>query len=170
MTSKCLGQSEPPGPRLSHGDLFRGFFFVGISGVAGVLPFAGRIVIERRHWLTDAEFSDLFSVCQFLPGLNIVNFVAAFGFRRRGLPGAAAAVIGLLATPVTIVIALGLLYERYGTLRIAIHGLGGTCSRSSWVDSGYGNQDYPTGSRHNRPRDYRGRCADAALGFKVAFG
>ena len=169
MTPICLGPSEPSGPRLTHGDRFRGFFFAGISGVAGVLPLARRIAIERRHWLTDAEFSHLFSVWQFLPGSNIVNFVAAFAFRHRGLPSAAAAVIGLLATPATIVIALGAsCTNRYGTLPFSIQGLGGTCSGSSWVDSGYGNQDYPTGSRHNRPRDYRGRCADAALGFKVA--
>ncbi len=88
--------------KLSHAALFRGFFEAGIIGFGGVLPFARRIIVDQRRWMTQAEFNDLFSLCQFMPGANIVNFAFAFGARHQGVSGAAAAVGGLLAAPMGI--------------------------------------------------------------------
>jgi chromate transporter len=118
--------NEPdPSRRLSHAALFTGFFEAGIIGFGGVLPFLRRVVVERRGWLTAAEFTDLFSLCQFMPGANVVNLAFAFGARHRGISGAAAAVGGLLAAPVAIVLALGGVYGRFGGLAAVQHGLGG---------------------------------------------
>ncbi|EGO94170.1 chromate transporter, partial [Acidiphilium sp. PM] len=105
---------DPESPRPGLAELFAGFFAAGLSGFGGVLPFARRIMVERRGWLTGAEFADLFSLCQFLPGPNVVNLAAAFGARQRGPKGAVVAIAGLLAAPVVIVIALGAVYERIG--------------------------------------------------------
>lgn len=112
---------QPEPPRLGHAELFTGFFVTGLSGFGGVLPFARRMMVERRGWMTAAEFADLFSLCQFLPGPNAVNLAAAFGARHRGIPGAFTGVIGLLAAPVAVVILLGALFERYGQLPV-VHG------------------------------------------------
>jgi len=118
-------------PRLSHGALFSGFFHAGIIGFGGVLPFARRIIVDERQWLTQAEFNDLFSLCQFMPGANIVNFAFAFGARHRGVTGAAAAAGGLLGAPVAIVLALGGLYARFGGLSPVQHTLGGLAAAAS---------------------------------------
>ncbi|HQT75001.1 MAG TPA: chromate transporter [Acidiphilium sp.] len=115
--------AESPRPGLAA--LFSGFFVAGLSGFGGVLPFARRIMVERRGWLTAAEFSDLFSLCQFLPGPNVVNLAAAFGARQRGFAGATVAIVGLLAAPVAIVIALGAVYERIGSIPPVHHALQG---------------------------------------------
>jgi chromate transporter len=123
-------ESQAP-PTLSLRDLFTGFFAAGISGFGGVLPFARRIMVDQRRWLTDAEFADLFALCQFLPGPNIVNLSVAFGARHRGIPGAFAALTGLLAAPITIVVTLGLLFERYGKLPLVHHGLEGLAAGAS---------------------------------------
>ncbi len=112
-------------------DLFTGFFIAGISGFGGVLPFARRIIVDQRGWLTDAGFADLFALCQFLPGPNIVNLAVAFGARHRGISGAIVAVVGLLAAPITIVVTLGLLFERYGQLPLVHHGLEGLAAGAS---------------------------------------
>jgi len=114
--------------RLSHRELFSGFFYAGIIGFGGVLPFARRIIVEERKWLNQAEFNDLFALCQFMPGANIVNFAFAFGARHRGVSGAAAAVTGLLGAPVAIVLVLGALYGRFGGLSTVQHTLGGLAS------------------------------------------
>ena len=113
---------------LSHRDLFSGFFHAGIIGFGGVLPFARRIIVDERKWLNQAEFNDLFSLCQFMPGANIVNFAFAFGARHRGVTGAAAALAGLLAAPIAIVLVLGRLYTRFGSLGPVQHTLGGLAS------------------------------------------
>jgi chromate transporter len=120
-------QPTPP----THASLFQGFFIAGLSGFGGVLPFARRIMVDRKRWLTDAEFADLFSLCQFLPGPNIVNLSAAFGARHRGVTGAIAAMAGLLAAPITIVITLGLLFERYGKLPPIHHGIEGLAAAAA---------------------------------------
>jgi chromate transporter len=117
--------------RLTHGDLFIGFFQAGIIGFGGVLPIARRLIVDQRKWMTQAQFNDLVSLCQFLPGANIVNFAFAFGARNRGLSGAAAAVLGLLGAPVSIVLVLGAVYARYGGLPVARHALAGLAAAAA---------------------------------------
>lgn len=100
-------------------------------GFGGVLPWTRRMVVEQRGWLTGPEFTDLLALCQFLPGPNVANLSVALGARFRGVPGALAALTGLLAAPVAIVIALGGLYARYGEhpeVRGAFEGLAAAAS------------------------------------------
>lgn len=91
-----------------------GFFAVGLCGFGGVLPWARRMIVERRRWLTESEFLDLLALCQFLPGPNVCNLSIAVGARFRGVKGSAAAFLGITVLPFIIVITLGALYEGYG--------------------------------------------------------
>jgi chromate transporter len=107
-----IDSSRPPPPTIS--ELFRAFFTMALHGFGGVLPWARRIIVEEKRWMTAEEFNEAFAVSQFLPGANVVNLAVIFGGRLHGAAGAAVALIGLLAPPVTIVLVLGALYERYG--------------------------------------------------------
>jgi chromate transporter len=104
----------PPRPGLA--ELFAGFFTIGVCGFGGVLPWARWMIVEKRRWMTAAEFADLLGLCQFLPGGNIINVSIAVGARFRGMAGSAAAFVGLMAAPMAIVIALGVFYDRYSGL------------------------------------------------------
>lgn len=95
----------PKGPR----DLFIAFNRLALQGFGGVLPVAQRELVERRGWLTPAEFVELLSVGQVLPGPNIVNMALIFGDRLFGWRGAAAALAGVLAAPLALVLLLTLL-------------------------------------------------------------
>lgn len=97
----------------SVGDLFLGFLSLGLMGFGGVLPMARNMIVERRRWLTGAEFTELLSLCGFLPGANIVNMSVAIGLHFRGTAGAVASIVGLIAAPSAVVIALGVIYERF---------------------------------------------------------
>jgi chromate transporter len=77
-------------------ELFAGFFVVGICGFGGVLPWARRMIVEQRRWLTPAEFTEMLGLCQFLPGGNIMNVTIVLGSRFRGIPGALACFLGLM--------------------------------------------------------------------------
>ena len=70
---------------------------------------AQRELVERRRWLTKAEFVELLSLGQILPGPNIVNMALMFGDRHFGWRGALAALAGLLSAPLLIVLSLTLL-------------------------------------------------------------
>jgi chromate transporter len=122
--------------RLSLGALFSGFFQAGILGFGGVLPVARRIIVEQRQWLSEAAFNDLFSLCQFLPGANIVNLTFVLGARNGGLAGAAVAIAGLLAAPIAIVLCLGALYARYGGIPVVQHGLSGLAAAGAGLVMG----------------------------------
>jgi chromate transporter len=114
---------EPPGPRA----LFATFFQIAVSGFGGTLPFARRMLVERRAWLSADDFTETLSLCQSLPGPNVVNMSIVVGARACGWRGSIAAFAGLVGTPVLVVIALGALYSRFGGLdqvRHALIGLG----------------------------------------------
>ncbi len=118
-------------PTPSLADLFSGFFGIGIVGFGGVLPWARRMMVDQRGWLTPGEFNDLLALCQFLPGPNIVNMSVALGSRYRGIAGSCACVLGLLAAPMAIVIALGGIYTRYSGIPVVAHAFGGLAAAAS---------------------------------------
>ena len=106
--------TAPPGstPPTSK-ELFLGFLGLGMTAFGGALPLAHRMVVERRRWLSEAEFVQLLGLCQFLPGGNIINLSVALGMKFRGVKGALAAISGLIAVPSAVVIVLGMIYQHY---------------------------------------------------------
>jgi chromate transporter len=95
-------------------EIFLGFAAASLSGFGGVMPFARRMIVEQRRWMTAEEFNEAFSLAQFVPGPNMLNFSIVFGSRNGGPLGAVAAAAGLLVPPVIVVMALGALYVRFG--------------------------------------------------------
>jgi chromate transporter len=103
---------------LTPKQLFIGFSKIGMSGFGGVLPWARRTIVEEERWLTSEEFSAMLGICQIVPGPNIVNLGVCVGSRFAGIPGAIAAVMGLMLGPVALVIVLGILYEHYSYMPV----------------------------------------------------
>jgi chromate transporter len=87
---------------------------MSLSGFGGVLPWARRMLVEKKRWMTAEEFNEAFSLCQFLPGPNVVNLAVVFGSRFHGAWGAGVALFGLLGPPVVLMMMLGALYARFG--------------------------------------------------------
>jgi chromate transporter len=94
-------------------ELFLGFLALGMTAFGGALPLAHRMVVERRRWLSEAEFVQLLGLCQFLPGGNIINLSVALGMKFRGIKGALAGISGLIAVPSAVVIVLGIVYQHF---------------------------------------------------------
>jgi chromate transporter len=118
--------AQPNQPR-SPGELLRVFSALALQGFGGVLPIAQRELVERRHWLTQEQFVETLSIGQVLPGPNIVNMALMIGDRFFGWRGAFAALAGLLALPLMIVMTLAVLYARFAAEPLvagALHGMG----------------------------------------------
>jgi chromate transporter len=113
------------------GGLFKGFLILGLTGFGGVLPLARHMVVDQRRWLSGAEFTGILSLCQFLPGDNIMNLSVAIGLHFRGIPGAVAAISGLIAAPTAIVVALGVIYGRFSHEPHVVHMFAGLAAAAA---------------------------------------
>jgi chromate transporter len=115
--------TETPIP--SHADLFLAFFKITLSGFGGTLAWTRRMFVEEKRWMTAEQFNEDYALCQFLPGPNIVNLTSVFGSRMRGPTGAMAAWAGFLVVPFCMMLAAGMLYERFGDVEAVRRALGG---------------------------------------------
>jgi len=119
--------TSEPAIGVTLGELYRAFFATGARAFGGTLPWARRMLVEERRWLTEREFIDLFSLCNFLPGPNVASMSVIVGSRFRGLLGSAAALGGLLTVPLTTILTLAVLYARFGQqpgVEAALRGVG----------------------------------------------
>jgi chromate transporter len=127
--SPKVTESGAGGPSVAG--IFTGFFMIGGRGFGGVLPWARRTIVEERKWLTAAEFAEVLSLCQFLPGGNIINVSITLGSRFRGVPGAVAAILGLMLAPVAIVIGMGAVYDQYAEQPVVRRAFAGLAAAAS---------------------------------------
>ena len=112
--STGASRSQPSAPPIpTHAELFLAFFKITLSGFGGTLPWTRRMFVEEKRWMTAEEFNDVYALCQFLPGPNIVNLTAVFGSRMRGATGALAAWSGFLVLPFALMVTVGVLYAQY---------------------------------------------------------
>ena len=110
---------DPPAPSdalqqpQSKIDLFVSFTWLALQGFGGVLAVVQRELVEKKRWMTREEFVEEWAVAQIMPGPNVVNLALMIGARQFGLPGAMAALAGMLMAPLCVVLALALAYAQF---------------------------------------------------------
>lgn len=105
-SDNAVAQARPQSPS----DLFWSFTRLALQGFGGVVAIVQRELVEKKHWLTREEFIEDWAVAQILPGPNVVNLSLMIGDRYFGMRGALAALAGMLAFPLLIVLALTALF------------------------------------------------------------
>lgn len=100
--------SQPASP----GDLFVTFTLLALQGFGGVLAVTQRVLCEQKRWLTPAQFVEMLALGQVLPGPNVCNVALMVGDRFFGWRGAFAALAGIMAAPLVIVLAVTALYAQ----------------------------------------------------------
>ena len=94
-------------------DLFVSFTLIALQGFGGVLAIVQRELVEKKRWMTREEFVEEWAVAQIMPGPNVVNLSLMIGSRYFGIKGAMAALAGMLAAPLVIVLLLALVYAQF---------------------------------------------------------
>jgi chromate transporter len=111
----------------SVAEIFVAFTRMALQGFGGVLPIVHRELVERQRWLTEREFVELLAIAQVLPGPNVINMGLMFGDRHFGWRGAMAAVTGMMALPLAIVLVLATAYQQFASVPAvagALRGMG----------------------------------------------
>ncbi len=113
MTNAALDapRAQPQSPT----DLFISFTLLALQGFGGVLAVAQRELVERKRWMTNEEFVEEWAVAQIMPGPNIINLSIMLGGRYFGWRGALAALSGMLAAPLLVLLLIALLYAQYAS-------------------------------------------------------
>lgn len=89
---------------------------LAFGGAAGQIAMMRREVVERRRWISEQDFLDLFGIMNLIPGPSSTETIIALGYWRAGLP---ALILGggLFILPAMLtILALAWVYVRYGTL------------------------------------------------------
>jgi chromate transporter len=94
----------------SKTDLFVSFTWLALQGFGGVLAVVQRELVEKKRWMTREQFLEDWAVAQIMPGPNVINLSMMIGGRYFGLPGALAALAGMLCAPMVVVLLLAILY------------------------------------------------------------
>jgi len=87
-------------------ELFLAFFMANLLGYGGgpaSIPLMHEEIVNRHHWMDDAQFSNLLALGNTLPGPIATKIAAFVGFQISGVPGM---LIALCATVVPSAAAL----------------------------------------------------------------
>ncbi|MEZ0052213.1 chromate transporter [Mycobacterium sp. MAA66] len=100
--------------RVSLPELMLTFNHIALASFGGGLSAWSReVLVVEKGWLGESEFLSATTMCRILPGANQVNMAVFAGTKMRGFPGAVAAVFGLCAMPLVIVLTLSFAYFRF---------------------------------------------------------
>ena len=110
MSSSLLSASEAIEKPRSKTELFTAFSHMALQGFGGVLAVVQYELVDHKRWMTRTQFLEEWSVAQIMPGPNVVNLCLMIGGRYFGIPGALAAISGLLCFPLMIVLTLAILF------------------------------------------------------------
>jgi len=122
-----MSEITPLNQPTSKTDLFISFTILALQGFGGVLAVAQRELVERKRWMTQSQFVEEWAVAQILPGPNVINLCLMVGGRYFGLPGALAAMAGMLAAPTAVLLLLALAFGSVSDLawaQGALRGMG----------------------------------------------
>jgi chromate transporter len=101
-------------PRISLLELAWTFNHIALASFGGGLSAWSReVLVVEKKWMGEEEFLSAMTMCRILPGANQVNMAVFAGTKKRGLPGAVAAVFGLCCVPVLLMLVAGFFYFRF---------------------------------------------------------
>ena len=109
LTNKCPLQARPGLGRMAWVFVRYGNFTLG--GGSATAAILRRALVEKRHWLTDEQFTLCFALGRITPGTNLLAFCAGSGWALRGMRGAITSLLAASIPCSIFVIALTALFS-----------------------------------------------------------
>jgi chromate transporter len=94
---------------------------LSIGGANAIIPEIQRRAVDVEHWMTNADFAQLFAISQAAPGPNVL-IVSLIGWKVAGVLGAVVAMVAMCAPSTLLTWQIARIWDRFrdAPLRIAI--------------------------------------------------
>ena len=96
--------------------IYMQFFKMGVFTFGGgyaMLPILQHEVVEKKHWITQEELLNFYSIGQCTPGMIAVNASSFIGYKLRKLPGLISATLGVISPSIIIILLIAMLLRQY---------------------------------------------------------
>ena len=97
-------------------DLFLTFFRIGLFTFGGgyaMISLIDDTCVERKRWITRDEMMDITVIAESTPGPIAINCATFVGYKQKGLPGAAAATVGVVVPSFLVILLISMFLDRF---------------------------------------------------------
>jgi len=97
-------------------DLFLTFFYVGLVTFGGgyaMINVIREIVVEKKHWMTEDEISDVIVIAESTPGPIAINLATYCGYKVKGFLGSLLATIGVVLPSLIIIFTISMFFDKF---------------------------------------------------------
>jgi len=97
-------------------DLFLTFARIGLFTFGGGYAMIALIedsCVERKRWITHDEMMDVTVIAESTPGPIAINCATYVGYKQKGLPGAAAATVGMVLPSFCIILLISMFLDNF---------------------------------------------------------
>ena len=115
--SEWVEQSSTAMPNYRLWELVRYFLKLGTIGFGGPVALVGymhRDLVERRKWISEAEYKEGLTLAQLMPGPLAAQLAIYLGYVHYGVLGATLVGITFVLPSFVMVVALGWAYVKFG--------------------------------------------------------
>src|SRR5262245_41823633 len=130
----------------------------GFGGPVALVGYVHRDLVERRKWISDADYKEGLALAQLAPGPLAAQLAIYLGYVHYRILGATLAGIAFVIPSFLMVVALGWAYTRYGGLECWRKDLPSTRSRPKLPQP----HGVVAGACQRATFRREGECADAA--------
>jgi len=89
---------------------------IGFGGPVALAGYMYRDLVERRHWITDADYKEGIALAQLMPGPMAAQLAIYLGYVHYRILGATLVGLAFVLPSFLMVVVLGWAYTRYGGL------------------------------------------------------
>ena len=108
--------------------LFLAFLKIGTFSFGGgyaMLPFIQKEIVEKNHWISMSEFTDIIGISQMTPGPVAINSATFVGYKVSGVIGSIMATIGVVTTSFILISIINKILDKFKESTIIKEALAG---------------------------------------------
>ncbi len=108
--------------------MFWAFCKVGaltFGGGYAMLPIVQKEIVESYGWVTNEEVLNYYALSQCAPGVIAVNTATFIGYKKKGIPGAIAAALGVTFPSLVIILLIASFIQGFSGIAAVAHAFNG---------------------------------------------